>query len=68
MMGADQDEGFKKLKNKRYNGLLEWVLDQEGHEFLCEIDRSYLKDKSNLIGIREKLKNELSLKEDAMDD
>ena len=39
-------------KGKRFAGLLEWILDRDGHEFLCEVDRSFLKDKSNLIGLK----------------
>ena len=39
---------------KRYNGLLEWILDREGHEFLVEVDRRFLIDKINLTGLREK--------------
>lgn len=56
------------MKAKKYNGLLEWVLDQEGHEFLVDIDRSFLKDKFNLIGLSQKLKEELNLKEEDMDE
>jgi hypothetical protein len=47
----DMDPLKKKIKAKRYKGLLEWVLDQEGHEFLVEIDRAYLKNKMNLEGL-----------------
>ena len=32
-------------KGKRYKGLLEWILDRDGHELLCEVDRGYLRDK-----------------------
>jgi len=40
-------------KGKRFKGLLEWILDRDGHEFLCEVDRSYLRDKFNIIGLKE---------------
>ena len=26
-------------KGKRYHGLLEWILDRDGHEFLVDVDR-----------------------------
>jgi hypothetical protein len=58
----------RQLKPKKFNGLLEWVLQQEGHEFLVDIDRSYIKNKENLIGLKEKLKEELNMKEDQLDD
>jgi hypothetical protein len=53
----DLDEDFnnpKKIikKGKRYNGLLEWVLDRDGHEFLVDIDRSFIRDSTNLIGLK----------------
>ena len=39
-------------KGKRYNGLLEWILDRDGHEFLCDVDRAFLRDNTNLIGLK----------------
>ena len=39
----DIDPLKRPTKAKKYNGLLEWVLDQEGHEFLVEVDRSFIK-------------------------
>lgn len=49
----NQDHDSKaKVKAKRYPGLMEWILDREGHEFLVDIDRSYLKDKANLAAIK----------------
>ena len=74
MFDRDQhaDEDIDPLKRpakaKKFNGLLEWVLDQEGHEFLVEIDRSFIKNKENLIGLKEKLKEELAMKDDNFDD
>ena len=41
----------RTMKQKRYKGLLEWVLDQDGHDFLVEVDRSFIKNKENLIGL-----------------
>jgi hypothetical protein len=40
-------------KGKRYSGLLEWILDRDGHEFMCEVDRGYFRDKFNVIGLKE---------------
>lgn len=34
---------------------IEWCLIQEGHEFLCEIDRSYIEDNFNLYGLRDEI-------------
>ena len=31
---------------------IEWFLLQEGHEFFCEVDRSYIEDNFNLYGLR----------------
>ncbi len=45
----------RKVKAKKFRGLLEWVMEQEGHEFLVDIDRSFIKNKQNLIGLKEKL-------------
>ena len=56
----------KKVKAKRYPGLLEWIQDREGHQYLVDIDRSYLKDRSNHHGIREKMIRELNLKPSEM--
>ena len=59
----DQDEidpTKKKYKAKRFRGLLEWVLEQEGHEFLVDVDRKFIKNQENLVGIMEKMKQEMS--------
>lgn len=68
MNGQDIIEGQqgmpKKVKAKRYNGLLEWITEREGHEFLVQIDRGFLKDKMGLIGIKEKFIKELNLAND----
>lgn len=44
------------------------MLDQEGHDFLVEIDRSFIKNKENLIGLKEKVREELNMKDDQLDD
>ena len=41
----------KKLKAKRFKGLLEWICDRDGHEFLVEVDRAYIRDPVNHIGL-----------------
>ena len=35
----------KKIKWKRHRGLIEWICDREGHEFLIDIDRAFIRDK-----------------------
>lgn len=50
----------RPVKPKKFNGLIEWVLAQEGHEFLIDVDRSFIKNKENLIGLKEKLSEEMS--------
>ena len=63
--GLDEEDKKKiKAKAKRYNGLLEWVLDREGHEFLVEVDRTYIRDKFNIYGLREKFMDELNIPEE----
>jgi hypothetical protein len=51
----DVEPSKRKVKAKRFRGLLEWVMEQEGHEFLVDIDRSFIKNKLNLVGLKEKL-------------
>ena len=51
----------KKIKAKRYKGLLEWICDREGHEFLVEVDRSYIRDPMNHIGLMQKFYDELNI-------
>ena len=66
----EQDDGRDKLKAKakKFNGLLEWILQQEGHEYLCEVDRKFIINKDNLIGIKEKMREDLNLKPEQLDD
>jgi hypothetical protein len=45
MMKQDSTGTSKKIvKKHRFNGLLEWILEREGHEFLIEVDREYIRD------------------------
>lgn len=57
-----------KVKPKKYNGLLEWILEREGHEFLVAVDRSYIHDKFNIVGLKEKFMKELNVKPDNLSD
>ncbi len=54
------------MKAKRYAGLLEWIMDREGHEFLVEVDREFIRDKFNLYGLREKFIEELNIPKENM--
>jgi hypothetical protein len=54
------------VKNHRFNGLLEWILEREGHEFLVEVDRQYIKDQFNHTGLMEKFMSDLNLTEETM--
>ena len=54
----------KKIKAKRYKGLLEWICDREGHEFLVEIDRSYIRNPMNHTGLMKKFFEELNIQVD----
>jgi len=64
----ESDSVKKVVRAKRFNGLLEWVLDQESHEYLVDVDREFIKNKENLIGLKEKLQDELNLKDEKLDD
>ena len=64
MMEDQVPEQCKKAKAKRINGLLEWITEREGHEFLVAVDRQFIKDKFNLIGLHKKFCEELNVKEE----
>ena len=51
----------KKIRAKRYKGLLEWICDREGHEFLVEVDRAYIRNPINHIGLMKKFYGELNI-------
>ena len=55
------EQNPKKLKAKRYKGMLEWILDREGHDFLVAVDRSFIRDESNLVGLAEKMAEDLNM-------
>ena len=63
------DEEFQKqkiVKNHRFNGLLEWILEREGHDYLVEVDREYIRDHFNHHGLMEKFMHDLSLTDETM--
>lgn len=41
--------------------MLEWILEREGHEFMVAIDRSFIRDESNLVGLAEKMSEDLHM-------
>ena len=43
-------------------------MDREGHEFLVEVDREFIKDKFNIYGIREKFYEELNIPKENMNE
>jgi len=59
--GAVDPVNPKKIKAKRYRGLIEWICDREGHEFLIDVDRSYIRNKLNHYGVKEKFFEELNI-------
>ena len=46
---SNSDNRFPEVSE---GGWLEWFARLEGNEFLCEIDRDFIANKSNLIGIK----------------
>lgn len=32
---------------------MEWILERDGHEFLVDVDRAFIREANNLIGVRE---------------
>lgn len=59
-------ENEKTVKNHRFNGLLEWILEREGHDFMIEVDREYIRDAFNHTGLMEKFMSDLNLSEENM--
>ena len=56
----------KIVKRHRFNSILEWILEREGHEFLVEVDREYIRDQFNHTGLMEKFMSDLNLSEENM--
>lgn len=65
MSQQDQPEQ-KVVKRHRFNGLLEWILEREGHEFMIEVDREYIRDQFNHVGLMEKFMSDLNLTDETM--
>mmetsp|Transcript_10014 Transcript_10014/g.15190 ORF Transcript_10014/g.15190 Transcript_10014/m.15190 type:complete len:158 (+) Transcript_10014:674-1147(+) len=42
----------EQMREKRINGLLEWIMDGNGFECLVSVDREFIATKSNLHGMR----------------
>ena len=49
------------MKAKRFKGMLEWILERDGHEFLVAVDRSFIRDEANLVGLAEKMSDDLNM-------
>ena len=61
---AQSQVGNKNQKQKirkGYDGLLEWILERDGHEFLVDVDRQYIRDTFNQEGICEKFVKDLNI-------
>ena len=64
MLEDQVPEQCKKAKAKRFNGLLEWIIERDSHEFLVAVDRKFIKDKFNHIGLYKKFLDEAHVKEE----
>ena len=54
MMDPNLDMNFHNIPAiKQFNGWIQWFLSQEDHEFLVEIERDFIGDKMNLLGLRD---------------
>jgi len=40
----DAVQNPKKLKAKKYKGLMEWILERDGHEFLVDVERAFIRE------------------------
>jgi len=42
------------MSDDSYNeeGWIEWFINVEGHQFLCEVDEDYIRDSFNLYGLQ----------------
>jgi hypothetical protein len=66
--GDDEADSITKkvVKNHQFNGLLEWILEREGHDFLIDVDREYIRDAFNHTGLMDKFMSDLNLSEENM--
>ena len=58
-LDAEPVQNPKKLKAKKYKGLMEWILERDGHEFLVDVDRAFIREVQNLAGVREQFISEV---------
>jgi len=56
---AEPVQNPKKLKAKKYKGLMEWILERDGNEFLVDVDRAFIRDAHNLVGVHEQFISEV---------
>ncbi len=45
----------EQMREKRVNGLLEWIMDGNGFECLVQVDRKFLASQSNFYGLRSQI-------------
>jgi len=38
---------------------MEWILERDGHEFLVDVDRAFIREAHNLVGVREQFISEV---------
>ena len=41
--------------------MIEWICDRDGHEFLIDVDRSYIRNSVNHFGVKDKFFKELNI-------
>lgn len=51
---------------KKFKGLMEWILDRDGHDFLVQVDRSFIRDEDNLVNLIDRLADELHLSKETL--
>ena len=54
------------VKRHRFNGLLEGILERDGHEFMIDVDREYIRDQFNHVGLMDKFMGDLNLSSETM--
>lgn len=54
MPDSNLDMNFQKIPSpKHFSGWIQWFISLEDHEFLIEVDKDFISDKMNLLGLRE---------------
>lgn len=57
---ADDDELDNKEKPKadgQMKGLLEWLASKRSSNFMVDVDRQFIRNKENLVGLKEELRD-----------